>query len=81
MVNMKDIIKSEIKEAFGGCTTMDVIKRIIGMIIAIISIFVCCGAESLGFGKTALCLGICILLWKFLGISKAFREDSSDNED
>lgn len=78
---MKDIIKSEIKEAFGGCTTMDVIKRIIGMIIAIISIFVCCGAESLGFGKTALCLGICILLWKFLGISKAFREDSYGHEE
>jgi hypothetical protein len=72
---MKEFIKSVIEEAFGGCAPIDVIKRIIGMIIAIFFLLVCCGADSLGPGRVALCLGICVLLWRFLGISKAFPEE------
>ena len=72
---MKEFIKSAINDTFGGCSPLDVIKRIIGMIIAIFFLFVCCGADSLGPERVALCLGICVLLWQFLGISKAFPEE------
>lgn len=72
---MKEFIKSAINDAFGGRSPLDVIKRIIGMIIGIFFLFVCCGADSLGPERVALCLGICVLLWKFLGISKAFPEE------
>lgn len=72
---MKEFIKSAFNEAFGGCSALDIIKRIIGMIIALFFFFVCCAADSLGPERVALCLGICVLLWKFLGISKAFPED------
>ena len=72
---MKEFIKSAINEAFGGCSSLIIIKRIVGMIISIFFIFVCCGADSLGPGRVALYLSICVLLWKFLGISKAFPEE------
>jgi hypothetical protein len=72
---MKEFIKTAINEAFDGCSPLDVIKRIVGMIIAMFFLLVCCGADSLGPGRVALCLGICVLLWRFLGISKAFPEE------
>ena len=72
---MKEFIKSAINEAFDGCSPLDVIKRIVGMNIAMFFLLVCCGADSLGPGRVAVCLGICVLLWRFLGISKAFPEE------
>ena len=72
---MKEFIKSAINEAFGGCSSLNIIKRIGGMIIAIFFIFVCCGADNLGPGRVALYLSICVLLWKFLGVSKVFPEE------
>lgn len=71
---MKEFIKSAINEAFGGCSPLNVIKRIVGMIIAVFFILVCCAADSLGPGRVAFCLAICVILWKFLGIAKAFPE-------
>lgn len=72
---MKEIIKSAIKEAFDGCSELNAIKRIIAMIIVLFFLFVCCGADSLGPVGVAFFLGICVLLWKCLGISDAFQSE------
>lgn len=71
---MKEFFKSAINEAFGGCTPLDAIKRIVGVIIVMFFFLVCCAADSLAPEIVAVCLGICVLLWKVLGISKAFPE-------
>ena len=71
---MKEFIKSAINEAFGGTSPLNVIKRIVGMIIMIFFILVCCAADSIGPFWVAFCLAVCVILWKFLGISKAFPE-------
>ena len=71
---MKEFIKSAINEAFGGCAPLNVIKRIVGMIIMIFFMLVCCAADSIGPFWVAFCLAVCVILWKFLGISKAFPE-------
>ena len=76
---MKDLIKSAINEAFGGCSTLIVIKRIIGMIIALVFLFVCCGAGSIDLINLVLGIGVWVLLWKLLGISKAFHEDKDED--
>lgn len=72
---MKEFIKSAINEAFDGCTPLDVIKRIVGMIIGLVFFLACCGADSLGPTRVAIVMGVCVLLWKFLGISKAFPDE------
>ena len=71
---MKEFIKSAINEAFGGTSPLNVIKRIVAMFITMFFIFVCCVANSIGPLWDAFCLAICVILWKFLGISKAFPE-------
>ena len=73
---MKELLKSAINEAFEGCSQpIDVIKRIVGAIIAISFLFIGCSVDALGIEKTIGCLIVCVLLWKFLGISKAFPEE------
>ena len=71
---MKEFIKSAINEAFGGTSPLNVIKRIVAMFITMFFIFVCCAADSIGPFWVAFWLAICVILWKFLGISKAFTE-------
>lgn len=73
---MKELLKSAINDAFEGCSQpIDVIKRIVGAIIAISFLFIGCSVDALGIEKTICCLIVCVLLWKFLGISKAFPEE------
>ena len=76
---MKELLKSAINEAFEGCSQpIDVIKRIVGAIIAISFLFIGCSVDALGIEKTICCLIVCVLLWKFLGISSAFPKDEEE---
>ena len=76
---MKELLKSAINEAFEGCSQpIDVIKRIIGAIIAICFIITCCFADSIGFGRVICLLIVYAGLWGFLGISSAFSKDEEE---
>lgn len=75
---MKELLKSAINEAFGGCTPTEVFQRIIGAIIAICFIITCCFADSIGFGRVICLLIIYVVLWRFLRISSAFPKDEEE---
>lgn len=76
---MKELLKSAINDAFEGCSQpIDVIKRIVGAIIAISFLFIGCSVDVLGIEKTICCLIVCVLLWNFLGISSAFPKDDEE---
>ena len=72
---MKESIKSVINEAFGGRLPLNLIKKIVATIIVMFFIVVCSAADSIGPFWVAFWIAVCAILWKFLGISKAFAED------
>ena len=68
---MKELFKSVFNETFEGCSELDIVKTITGVLIALFFIVVCCAADSLGPWVVAICLSICIVLGRHLGISDA----------
>ena len=72
---MKQFLKKAIEEQFKGCTPLQVIKQIIGTMLAIFAIIVIAGADSIGATGTAICLGIVAVIWYVFDINNAFPDD------
>ena len=77
---MKDFIKFALAEAFGGCTPLMAVKRIIAFIVSSIVLIVFCGADSIGGFWVAVTIGGAVLVWNFFGLSSAFPDDDDEEE-
>lgn len=72
---MKDLILSTLNELFGNCTTLIKVKRIIALLLIIITFVCISGFDSLGFIKCAVIMCVSAFIWFACGLSDALKDN------
>ena len=67
-------MKGLLKELFFDCDTITSIKRILGVIIGIVTFIVMASIETYGFVNCLLILCASVFLWRVCGISDAYKD-------
>lgn len=71
---MKNLILDTLRELFGGCDTITSIKRVLGVLILVVTFVLMTGVESLGFINSLLVIGTSVFLWFACGINNAMKD-------